>query len=101
MKKILALFALLVASQAASAAVQYTATSPNYSAITNFTVCAPGPCGNFTTSMRGEVTFVTSQRLAANLPPTPIGPQIVSFTATDGLRTYSSSDPQVRLHTAL
>lgn len=100
MKKLLALFALLLASVPASA-VTYTYTGSPYTVPANFTVCGAGSCGNFAAADRVTVQFVTPLRLPANLVLSDIGPLVTSFTASDGLVTYASGDANVRVHTSL
>ncbi|MEO5694923.1 MAG: IPTL-CTERM sorting domain-containing protein [Usitatibacter sp.] len=97
MKKLLALFVLLLASVPASA-FTYSYTGSPYGAPANFTVCGTGNCGNFAAAGRVTVQFVTPLRLPANLVLSDIGPLVTSFTSSDGLTTYASGDANVRVH---
>ncbi len=98
MKKLLALFVLLLASVPASA-VTYSYTGSPYTVTLDFTACVLGNCANFTATDNVTVQFVTAQRLPANLVFSDIGPLVTSFTASDGLTTYATGDANVRVHT--
>lgn len=99
MKRILALCALLFASFAASAAATYTFTGANYDTTAPFTApCATGNCANFSLSMKTSGTFSGPTRLAPNLPGVDITAALTSFSFSDGVTTYSSTDPQVRVY---
>jgi hypothetical protein len=97
MKKLLASCALLLASFAASAAT-YTFTGNNYLAPANFTPpCGTPSCANFTTSMRVNGSFSTSNRLAPNDPGSDITGQLSGGSFSDGLTTYAGNDPALRI----
>ena len=100
MKSLLALCALLLASFAASAANTYTYVGPNYDATIPFAgPCPAGSnCANFTLAMNLDGQFSGAGRLPANLPGVDITANLTSFTFNDGLTTYSSADPQVRVY---
>ena len=76
---------------------QYTYTSQNYSSFYNYSACNTGPCANFTSSMAMTLTFSVATALAPNLSSQQIVGQVTSFTASDGLTTFNSSDPNVRV----
>ena len=80
-----------------SAAVTYTFTGPNYSLLTPFTSCTIGSCANFTTSMNVQGSFTTSVPLAANLTFQDISTQILSYSFTDGIDTFTNTDPNTRI----
>ena len=92
--------ALLLACAIAlpASATTYTFTSPSYSFVIPFTPpCTVGTCVNYTTSMNVAGSFTTAAPLAANLLNTDVRGAITSYSFNDGLNTYSSSDPNVRL----
>lgn len=93
---------MLGASGSAMAqATTYTAnvTGP-YTLINDFTApCANGPCQNYTPAMTPSGSFTTSAPLPANLVGSNVAGSLVSFSLFDGVNTYSSADPDVRLHT--
>ncbi|KRD22113.1 MULTISPECIES: IPTL-CTERM sorting domain-containing protein [Acidovorax] len=100
MKKTLLLLAALFV-QASAWAATYTYAGPPYSAtnLHNYTNCIPGfgNCGTYTTAMAQAGSFTTAAPLPGNLNFTDITAQVTSFSFSDGLTTYSSSDPQVTL----
>lgn len=101
LKKSAAVVAIYVAAAAAAQAATYTAASAGpYTAKTDFTVCNGGPCQNYTTAMVPSGSFTTATPLAANLSNAPIGAQITSFSFNDGINTYASTNPNVRLFQA-
>lgn len=93
---------MLAASGGALAqATTYTAnvTGP-YTLINNFTApCALGPCQNYNAAMTPTASFTTSTPLAANLVGSNIAASVASFSLADGINSYLSTDPAVRLHT--
>ena len=98
LKSLLALCALLFASFTASAAATYTFTAANYDATLPFTApCGAGSCANYTLSMNASGTFSGPSRLAPNLVAVDITAVLTSYSFTDGLTTFSSSDPNSRL----
>jgi hypothetical protein len=95
----LAFCALLLASLGASAAATYTFQSANYDTTGNFVgPCGTGNCANFSLAMNTDGSFTGPTRLAPNLPGVDITAALTSFTFNDGLTTYSSTDPQVRVY---
>lgn len=97
MKTLLASCALLLASFCSSAAT-YTYTGVPYAAVNNFTLCATGSCGNFTTSMQINASFTTAAPLPANLVATDITALITGGSSNDGLTTYLSTNPNLRVY---
>mgnify|MGYP003596210106 CR=1 FL=1 len=92
---ILASFAALFLAGGAQAAT-YSVTSANYNNITDFTApCAGGPCANYTAAMHFAGTFDVAT-LAPNLANVAITP--TSFSFNDGVNTYASADPDVRIY---
>lgn len=92
----------LACATAQAATYQYTGAS--FTNFGNYTAapCAAGSCANFTTAMAATGTFSTVVPLAASLPPgTDISADITAFSFSDGLTTYSSSDPTARLMYAI
>jgi hypothetical protein len=80
-----------------SAAVTYTYAGANYSHFIPFTSCTIGTCANFTTSMNVQGSFTTSVPLAANLTFQDISAQLLSYSFTDGLDTFTNTDPNTRI----
>jgi hypothetical protein len=76
----------------------YTFTGPTWPVLNDFTSCATGPCADFPVGSRMIGHFSTAVPLPSNLPATNIFPQITSFSFNDGVDTYSSSDPNVRVY---
>ena len=77
-------------------AATYSVTSANYSNITDFTApCAGGSCANYTAAMHFSGTFDVAT-LAPNLANVAITP--TSFSFNDGVNTYASADPDVRIY---
>lgn len=76
----------------------YAFTSPNYSFAIPFTApCTIGTCANYTTSMHFAGSFTTASPLAANLVNAHVEAQVTSFSFSDGINTYTSSDANARL----
>lgn len=85
---------------AAAQATTYQYTGAAFSTRVNYTAapCTAGSCANFTPGTSGSGTFSTAAPLAASLPPaTDIAPDITQFSFSDGLTSYSSSDPSTHL----
>jgi hypothetical protein len=80
-----------------SAAVTYTYTGPNYSHVVPFTSCTVGTCANFTTSMNVQGSFTTSVPLPANLTSQDVSAQLLSYSFTDGLDTFTNTNPNSRI----
>jgi hypothetical protein len=101
MKKTLLLLAALFV-QASAWAATYTYAGPPYNAseLHNFSDCQPGMgnCGAYTTAMAETGSFTTAVPVAANLTDQDITAQVTSFTFSDGLTTYASGDPHVRMN---
>lgn len=100
MKKTLLLLAALFV-QASAWSATYTYAGPPYGAanLHNYTNCIPGfgNCGTYTTAMAQAGSFTTAAPLPGTLNGDDITAQITSFSFSDGLTTYASSDPQVAL----
>lgn len=89
---------LIAVASTASAATTYAYTGPFYDSFNDFTTpCAVGSCANYTASMHLTGSFTTATPLAANLSSADVRSQVTSFSFNDGLTTYASSDPNVRL----
>lgn len=92
-----AIFGLATVAQAAA----YLYSGPVYDQFIDFgspcTTDPNPPCTNYTVGMRISGSFATEVQLPANLPAdTNISALVTSFNFTDGINTYSSSDPNVR-----
>jgi hypothetical protein len=95
MRIALAIMALVMTAPGVWAAT-YTYTGTAYTSVSNYSSCSSGPCANFTTAMVPSGSFTTASPLAvsstiANVTPT-------SFSFSDGINTYASTDPNVRLY---
>jgi len=78
-------------------ATTYSYTGPLYTSTTDFTPpCGTGPCADYALGQRISGQFTT----AAPLPPNLVSPDahasVTSYSFTDGVNTYSSSDPNTR-----
>ncbi|MBD9391409.1 MULTISPECIES: IPTL-CTERM sorting domain-containing protein [unclassified Acidovorax] len=84
------------AAQAQSTTYVATAAG-NYTGFTNFTVCGTPPCQNFTAAMSTSGSFTTTAPLAANLASAQLGALVSAFSFSDGLTTYTHTDPNTRV----
>jgi hypothetical protein len=92
------LFAVASLSSNVSATT-YQYTSSGYADLTNFKIpCGIGSCANY--SPGGAVTgyITTASPLAPNLMSVPVVPSLTGFFFTDGINTYSSADPNTKVH---
>lgn len=64
------------------------------------TTCTVGVCHTFTLNMAASGTFTTAAPLAPNLSNANISGQITSFSFSDGVSIFASSDANVRLYVA-
>ena len=93
-----ALLLLCAAAVAHSQPTTYVATATgNYTVLVNFTLCNTGPCQNFNTGIGASGSFTTSAPLPANMAVVNIAPLVTAFSFSDGIHTYSSADPAVRI----
>ncbi|WP_242421499.1 IPTL-CTERM sorting domain-containing protein [Acidovorax sp. Root267] len=93
-----ALALLLAAGWAHAQATIYSATSTSpYTSKSDFSLCGAGPCQNFTLTMGPSGSFTTSSPLPGGLISANIFPLITAFSLSDGINTYSSADPAVRV----
>ena len=101
MKKYLVFLAVALL-QAGAWAVTYTYAGSAYapSAITDYTNCTIGTCGNFTAAMSQSGSFTTAAPLPDNFSNADIASLITSFSFSDGLTQYNSSDPETTLYSA-
>ena len=91
------LFLAALMSPAMWASATYTFTGSNYNQFGNFSTCSVGPCANFTTSMSPSGSFTIATALPANSIETDITSQLISYSFSDGLHTYTNGDPNVRI----
>jgi len=89
---------LLAANGAQAQSTVYTATSGAYTSKTDFTACVTGPCQNYALAMSASGSFTTASPLAANLISTDVSGSVTSFTFSDGINTYASTNPAVRVY---
>lgn len=101
LKKSAAAAAMCLAGIGAVHAATYSAaTTGTYTTKSDFAVCSGGPCQNYTLAMTPSGSFTTSAPLASNLSNANIAAQITSFSFNDGINTYASTDPNVRIFQA-
>lgn len=96
MRKYLILLLMIVAAPFAMADAVYTYTGPVYTVVSTFTACGPRPCANYTGK---RITGFITTRLPVqpNSTTTLLSGDIVTFSFSDGVFTYASGDPDVRL----
>ena len=97
MNRVLLMMSALAATSWASAT--YTFASNPYVTPTNYTTCATGPCANY--SATGTITgsFTVASALGPNFSGVnDITSKVTSFSFSDGINTYSSSDSAVRVY---
>jgi len=78
----------LLATASVFAATTYTYTGPTYTTVS----------GAFTTSMRITGSFTTATPLVPNLAGVDITGQVTSYSFSDGVNTYTSSDANARIY---
>jgi len=101
MKKVLVfLAAALLQTGAWAATYTYTGEPYSASAISNYTNCIVGDCGNFTTSMFQTGSFTTAAPLPAGLNNGDISSLITGFDFSDGLTSYSNTAGDTLLYSA-
>lgn len=93
-RAVLLALAMAAAASAAQAQSTYSYTGAVYAGFTNFTTCQAGDCEDFLPGQNVSVSFQTASPLAPNLSSANIASLVTSFSATDGLTTYSSAEPQ-------
>jgi hypothetical protein len=81
----------------APASVTYTFAGSNYNFTRPYTSCTAGSCANFTTSMSVAGSVTLSSALAPNLALQSIAPQVIAYSFSDGINTFSNTDPNARL----
>jgi hypothetical protein len=93
-----AMFCLMATTQVW--AVTYVFTGEAYDTLLNYTSCttAPSLCTNFPPTARVRLTFSTSTPLNPNLAGDDITSLVTAYVLTDGVNTYSSTDPDTRVH---
>ncbi|MBU1350632.1 MAG: IPTL-CTERM sorting domain-containing protein [Gammaproteobacteria bacterium] len=96
----MAAFAIFFAASWAHAQSTTYTVNPvsNYTAKTDFPGCALGPCQNFTLAMGVSGSFTRASPLAGNLVNANVAASLTSFSFSDGLNTYASSDAAVRIY---
>ena len=87
MNRVFAFLIAAVASLSASAATVYQYVGPNYAS-------ASSP---YTTAQRVTGQFTTASPLAPNLPQASVLAQVTSYSFSDGVNSYASSDPNARV----
>lgn len=99
MRKFIAIAFLLCVFGVANAQTTYTATVSSYTSVSNFISCPAGQtCENYTTSMSQSGSFTVSTPLAPNLLNSNIAAMVTSYSFSDGINTYSSTELDSRLN---
>ena len=81
-------------------AATYTYTGSPFTQFENFSLpCAAGPCANFPAGSMLRGWFTTASPLPAFQPSFDIHASVTGFSFTDGINTYTSADPNTRIHT--
>jgi hypothetical protein len=75
----------------------YVYTGSNYATVVDHTTCTAGTCADYSTSMSATGSFTTAAALPPNLSAVEITPLVTSYSFSDGLNTYTSSDPNGRV----
>jgi len=89
---------MLLASSGFAAAT-YTFSSSTYGTINNFTSCVTGPCATYTSAMTISGSFTVATALGPNFSgATDISSQVTAYSFTDGVNTYTNTDPNARLY---
>lgn len=85
----------LLAFPLAAFSATYTYNGPNYPLVNNSAAapCGAGVCAQFKATMHLSGNFSTQQPLAVNLPNADIAPLIAAYSFTDGVNTFSNTDP--------
>ncbi|MBK6960369.1 MAG: IPTL-CTERM sorting domain-containing protein [Gammaproteobacteria bacterium] len=80
-------------------AATYSYQGPTYASKIDFTSpCGTGPCANYALGQNITGQFTTAAPLPPNLFFADVHANVTSYSFTDGVNSYSSSDPNTRLH---
>ena len=91
-------FGLLAAWSSQAPGATYAIAEPAYTALFNYSApCQQAPCATYTTAMAITGSFTVDVPLAPDLPLQDVYPQVTSFQFSDGVNTYRSDDPGVRV----
>lgn len=98
MGKVIALLFFLCSVGVANAQVTYTATVGNYTSLGDYTSCTGVvPCANYTTAMKQTGSFTVAAALAPNLASADVTGSVTSYSFSDGINTYSNTNPDDRI----
>ena len=79
-------------------AASYVYKGAPYTLVQDFAgPCGEGPCANYVIGEKVTGQFTTAVPLAPNLSNQNILPSVTSYAFSDGVDTYSSADPNVRV----
>ncbi|MDP3519219.1 MAG: hypothetical protein Q8S02_01210 [Hydrogenophaga sp.] len=79
--------------------IQYSVHTENYVSVTNFSNCHTNQlCVNYGLQSRQSGSFIVASPFASNLSNQDISPLVISYSFSDGINTYNSSDPNARIH---
>ncbi len=77
--------------------VTYTAVETSIFGTFDYTSCPAGPCQNYSRSSKVSGYFVTSERIPPNTWSVDVSDKVTHYHFTDGINTYSSSNPNSRI----
>ncbi len=98
MKRVLILLASLLVAPSALAATTYSFSGSPYNSINNYTPsCSIGPCADYPAGSTVSGQFTTANPLAPNLVNAVISGLITSYSFSDGINTYSNTNPNARI----
>jgi len=82
------------------AAATYTVqVASNYTNVNNYTNCSTGPCANYSFAQMITGSFTVAAALPANFTGgADISNQLVSYSFSDGVNTYTNTDPNARVY---
>lgn len=93
---------LALASPISAQPTTYTLQAAAYLNVTNFTSpCAIGPCASFPAPSQPTGTFTTNAPLAPNLSSVAVQGSVTSFSFNNGIESFESTSPDVRLNVFL
>lgn len=95
MRKPLILLLMAVAAPFAMADAVYNYTGPVYTSASNATLCGPRPCADYT-GKNATMSITTRLPVQPSTSAVLYPADIVSFSFSDGVFTYTNSDPDVR-----
>ncbi|MDP5240314.1 hypothetical protein Q9Q94_12295 [Uliginosibacterium sp. 31-16] len=80
-----------------SGSASTVSVASQYTSVSNYTFCSAGTCSLYSTTMGVNGSFKPASPLAANLTNQDISASLESFSFSDGINTYASTDSSVRV----